>query len=124
MGLKRTAKVVLNKLVPDIAIIFAPRVIAAGYRPVSGDTVTQVFDRGGVLRHLGWALEGGTWDKSPTKLTVTYVYLPAQTEIGFTWELWSEHKGEEERSYYSWVDQQLEDFRKFLHEWSQALEDS
>jgi hypothetical protein len=102
--------------VPGIVL---ERVLFSDYKLVSTNGVKQVFKRGSVVDTVSFWAAGGSWNKSPTKLTVKYLALPGKTRVEFIWELNYpfELEGEEEKGYKAWVDGQLKEIKDYVQEW-------
>jgi hypothetical protein len=81
--------------------------------------VKQVFKRGSRWNAISYLINGGTFDKSPTTLTVKYLFLPEKIKVSFLWELntFNMESNELEMSYKIWVNNQLKDFVDYVRQW-------
>ena len=110
---------------PAIPSILLERVLFSDYKLVSTDGVKQVFKRVSVLNTVAFLSAGGSWEESPTKLTIKFLALPEKTKVSFQWELtdpFEQITDEGKKSYKAWIDNQLKDFINYVEQWLKAGE--
>jgi hypothetical protein len=105
----------------DICDLLFQRILAEGYSVKSVDSGKHVYVRNMDLVSRGaFLLSGGTWDKAPTTLTVSFIPSPNEILVRFKFEVDGSHSKKEALGMQQFFQCEFNSFLKHVNAWLAA----